>query len=640
MKFDIEKIIEIKNEIDLKKFNCNKPIFYNNYLFHYLIMLNKLDILKLNKHPIHNFNEENLDGFMVAAKYSNYNILEYLLQEYPEYSQNHNSEGLNFINYIDTPSIVISMMKKFVNINWAYLLKFKNEENIEYYKYLLSELNKEDLIWFLKKYNVFSSYYSIYSIIINENIKNNDKINILNNFSDTQINEKNYENIGIIVDLINLENILFIEYFLNRNIDVEYIFNQTTFFITPFYYLLLNIFNNMNDNLINILDLISKKIKLDYNFVNNNGSNYIHLVLKSCININIEINPILKKIINKILTESPDESWNVIDLNKKSPVYYLLKYPVKKYIHYIKDRTLNIDDHILNSATKEWYDELIKIKKLKVVDDIKLDVKKFQHHTKFTATMLDIIIYFIYLSKKYKNLYIPKIHNNIFREDFSWIINYSTGYIDIHPNLNAKINTIRREGQYDYALVFLALNLPNDLKHANILLYDFKNLTIEHFEPFGGDDIESELHTILDEELTWNTGLKYLKPVDFLPKPGYQLLSNENNTYNLKVGDFGGFCLGWCIWYVEHRLNNTNIDVITLNKKTLEKLLKLDYSLTEFIRNYSNKLFNEKYNIIKNICSDNVCIRKQNISNIYLSKEETIKIFNYANEFFGIEEKN
>ena len=198
------------------------------------------------------------------------------------------------------------------------------------------------------------------------------------------------------------------------------------------------------------------------------------------------------------------------------------------------------------------------------------------------------------------------------------------------------INNIRRENNYDYALLFLSQTLDDDLKHANIILYDFKNLTIERFEPYGDDGIESEIDDMLDEELSWNTGMKYLRPNDYLPKPGYQLLSNENNIYNQKVGDFGGFCLGWCIWYVEHRIKNSKIDSIILNKKTLEKMLRLDDSLNEFIRNYSNKLFDEKYKILKNICPENKCINEKAISNLILSNEEIDKIDNYTEQFFNL----
>ncbi len=292
-------------------------------------------------------------------------------------------------------------------------------------------------------------------------------------------------------------------------------------------------------------------------------------------------------------------------------------------------------------ANYDWLTFLNKSKKY-IMDDlnIKLEIKPYEHHTKFTATDVDIILYFIYLENKYKTLYIPNKLSNIKEgnENFPFFINYDTidESIEMHPDINIMINKVRREKQYTHGLLFLGLTLENDLKHANILLYDFKNLTLERFEPYGNDGIINPMDEILEEELTWNTGFKYLKPNDFMPKPGYQLLSNENDLLKLKSGDFGGFCLGWCIWYVEHRLKNSNIDPKTLNKKTMEKMLRLDDSFTEYIRNYSNKLFNEKFKIAQNICFKQECISKKNISNINISKDDEQKIIIYAKQYFGI----
>ena len=643
MKFNIEKIMELKNPKDIEKINMNKPLFYKNYLFHYLIMFDKLDLLKIHKHPVYNFNEDKLDGFMLAAKYNNFKILEYLLKEYPEYSQNHNDDGLNFINFISKPEKLIQLIKKFENINWNYLLKFKNQENIEYYKYLISELEIDELKWFLEKYNNFNSYYTLSAIILNEKLKDTQKIKIFDSFNEKQINEKNFENQGIIIDLINLQNIKLSEYFLERNIDLEYIFKPTTLFLSPMFFLITKIFTEEKIEILEeILELIIKKIKLDYLYINKDGINYVQLILNLTEQFPDFKSKSVSKVIDKILSESPDESWRQINLNKENALFYIIKLPFKKYFDYVKNRKLNLkqindkNETINNDISKDWAEG---IKKLKEYHEDKIDIKieknKYQHQTKFTATMIDIIIYFIYLSKKYKNLYIPKIlDSSNFREDFPWVIAYSTNKIDIHPNLNYTINQIRREGTYDFVLLFLAFNLENNLKHANILLYDFKNLSIERFEPYGNDDINMEVDEILDEELTWNTGLKYLKPSDYLPKPGYQLLSNENDMEKQKVGDFGGFCLGWCIWYVEHRIKNDKIDPKTLNKKTLEKLLHMNDNLNEFIRNYSNKLFDEKYKIMKNICIDGECISEKSISNIYLSTKDQNKIISYAEKFF------
>ena len=66
-----------------------------------------------------------------------------------------------------------------------------------------------------------------------------------------------------------------------------------------------------------------------------------------------------------------------------------------------------------------------------------------------------------------------------------------------------------------------------------------------------------------------------------------------------------------------------------------KKVLSFLLSFMEFIINYSNKLFNEKLKIIKNICPHNNCIKEKVISNLVLSDEITDKIYNYANKFFG-----
>lgn len=63
-------------------------------------------------------------------------------------------------------------------------------------------------------------------------------------------------------------------------------------------------------------------------------------------------------------------------------------------------------------------------------------------------------------------------------------------------------------------------------------------------------------------------------------------------------------------------------------------MLKLDESIVEFIRNYSNTLFNKKLQIIKKICPEYTCVK--NMSNTNLSEKLTDTIYNYANNFFSL----
>ena len=179
---------------------------------------------------------------------------------------------------------------------------------------------------------------------------------------------------------------------------------------------------------------------------------------------------------------------------------------------------------------------------------------------------------------------------------FAWIICYqNSDEYWIHSELNNLINAQRLFKNYDFAFCYLSLKI-NDGLHANIIIYDFNNLTIERFDPYGDTvNFDRELDDILEEELTWNTGFKYLKPSHFLPISGFQVISDELNPYKQKSGDFGGYCLAWCIWYLEHRIKNQTVKPKKLVDKLIKNIILSDNDFMEYIRNYSNNLYNETH---------------------------------------------
>ena len=59
---------------------------------------------------------------------------------------------------------------------------------------------------------------------------------------------------------------------------------------------------------------------------------------------------------------------------------------------------------------------------------------------------------------------------------------------------------------------------------------------------------------------------------------------------NAKLGDFGGYCLAWCFWYIEHRMLNNMIDPVILIRKTLNQFMNMKIKPIEYIRNYANYL--------------------------------------------------
>ena len=100
MKIDLKKIINIKNMKELKSFSLDKPIFHNNYLFHYLILLKNLTALKLLKFSVYIENDDGMNAFHLAAKEYDFDILCHLIETYPDYIYNKNKHGEPFTCYL------------------------------------------------------------------------------------------------------------------------------------------------------------------------------------------------------------------------------------------------------------------------------------------------------------------------------------------------------------------------------------------------------------------------------------------------------------------------------------------------------------------------------------------------------------
>jgi hypothetical protein len=153
MKIDFKKIITIKNKSQLDEFNINKPIFQNNYLFHYLIQLGNLDGLKLAEFPIYIENNDNMNGFHIAAKEYNYDVLAYLIKTYPNYIYNRNSERETFANYIPFEEIT-KVIRNFPDLNWHDLIADGTSIHNQTLKGILINLKFSDLLEFIKLYKL------------------------------------------------------------------------------------------------------------------------------------------------------------------------------------------------------------------------------------------------------------------------------------------------------------------------------------------------------------------------------------------------------------------------------------------------------------------------------------------------------
>lgn len=185
MKIDFKKIIAIKNKSQLEEFDLDKPIFQNNYLFHYLIQIGNIDGLKLAQFPIYIENNDDLNGFHIAAKEYNYDILAYLIKTYPDYIYNRNSNRETFVTYIPFEEIT-NVIRNFPDLDWNDLI------DVIVLKGIMINLKFKNLLEFVKIYDLKPEQNTqyLFAIINNINLKPQEKIKLLANFTDEELNVK------------------------------------------------------------------------------------------------------------------------------------------------------------------------------------------------------------------------------------------------------------------------------------------------------------------------------------------------------------------------------------------------------------------------------------------------------------------
>lgn len=658
MKIDIVKIAKINKKIDLKKYSINKPIFLENYLFHYLIFTDNLKGLKLTKYPIYKINNEGYNGIHLAAHLENYHIVQYLLKQYPEYIYNLTATNENFLHFFSPNNKnYLNLFLKNKKLNWNQLIQQTSKNCKNNLEILMNSGTIKQIMTILKMVNVkfdnFEEIPAFFKLLYNDNLTNQDRQDILN-----YIEKKNKDilkitdNMGsnlIFAAIIN-DNLVMTKFLIKKGLEIDYYTPVNTYnsFKTAYFR------EHKGLNKTKIAKLIWNKIKENHNFneTNKYGENLAYFVL----NFRLLTEKGNYKLEKEIL--SKNDQWNLPNIDKNTSLHLIVQLNFNKYKYLLKDKKLDINYKNKNNqtpidlASSRWTKYITKLSKSytnkeKKNDKLKLINSKYTHSNLFQALFSDIAIFAVYLDKKYNQLYLPKYNKNEIKNivwdegiilpdnflsgnlRFPWVIiwNDEDNYW-IHSYLNQLINSVRINNKYDLSFVFLSIKLPSGGLHANIIIYDFKKNTVERFDPYGNTIyIDNNLDDILEEELTWNTGLSYLGPAQYMPVAGLQTLSDETNSLNQKNGDFGGFCLAWCIWYLEHRISNQSITQKELLKKTRKKLISSDNTIMEYIRNYADKINKQRTQFLKKLD-----IPEKYISNQILSPKHYLKIYQYIND--------
>ena len=263
--------------------------------------------------------------------------------------------------------------------------------------------------------------------------------------------------------------------------------------------------------------------------------------------------------------------------------------------------------------------------------NIYIEDHQFAHYNLYNARDSDIYFYYQILISKHNHLGVPISYTNI---DSSKIINLglitpsniddkndleylkillakttehptlypiniywlnNTNYVIPYNIIDSVLNSINSGKKF----IIMRINIIGQVLHANILLIDVYNKRIIRFEPQGGiakdniNELDDKIYQIFNVDKYFKN-YKYYKPSDYEPINGFQSLSQETNTLNVRKGDINGFCVAWCLWFVEFYIQNTNSKLLTdsnfklLVPKIIKRLINSGYMISEYIRNYAN----------------------------------------------------
>ena len=278
--------------------------------------------------------------------------------------------------------------------------------------------------------------------------------------------------------------------------------------------------------------------------------------------------------------------------------------------------------------------------KMKNGNSIKFIVPPETNITHYSAYSYNYICFLYYILKKYPTIKIPslvpeqvknKTTKNLFLEivndlsngtdDISTFKSLIKDYINHYPPLINHLIIWRSENNFfispyiaegiketldkfpDTKFILFKLTIITEkINHANILIYDVNNNYTERFDPYGkvpfydSTIIDKILGKYFMEQLKDS---KYLSPNETsITGISFQIFSDESNQLNYVENDPIGFCIPWCLWYIEMRAKN-DIEPKILINKAIHEINRKENKIKDYIRNYSNYLDGEKNKILE-----------------------------------------
>lgn len=204
-----------------------------------------------------------------------------------------------------------------------------------------------------------------------------------------------------------------------------------------------------------------------------------------------------------------------------------------------------------------------------------------------------------YLNNKYKNhcVIIPNKKKPYEHTDVSirWIQKKNKeGYLHVPKNFWSEFNKHLSHKDDKRLIVFpFGFTCLKSGGHANMLIYDLHTKTMERFDSagvsysgcLGNTTVDKQIQKLFIDKMGHGFIKKYLKP--FTKHKIFQELQEAEKIKRIPSDPKYGFCSVWACWWSDLRMMNPDIKREKLIEYTLKKFKKLNLSLTEYIRNYS-----------------------------------------------------
>lgn len=610
-KTNLHLAIEKNNFNQVKKYasktDLNKRDNFKNSPLHLAIKGGNLEIIKeLIKYPFDIYLEDE-NGNDIMELLIIYKQAE-IITKYPNYL------------FQDNPDLLFIAAKHYPEIiPWLIEKKAKIQDNQDLENFAMHYIKFHQDIQFLKK---IANYI---------------------NFSQTDIGRNTFAHIYLLFQKdISLD---VIEYLINFNPNFFLNFpNKSSFTILDLIILEHNNFNIFQE-------LINK-----YNPNLNEFDQYANTILHRFATFqpiykDIEWIPIINYLVKK------GSNLNVQNIKGDTPMHYIIKnnIPLSNEIikkcpdFFIKNKQnktpLNLTkkhNDILNkikngSPINKVFKNIIEECQCNKILDIDIIKKKNTDYTIFSGSGLNELMGYVYLKNKYPNLCFVLNKDKMYKKLDNinrYIIDYYSYNIIWDKELIIPGFITKDILKMDCRFIVLPITLipinENESIHANYLIIDTINKTMERFEPHGGLSQNYYATEKLDDDIYNFFGDKrytYYKPIDYIPIVGFQTLqSYENYVFLLnRIGDPEGFCASWGIWYLDLRLSNPDIHPKELVINSIKKLIKVKEQFTDFIRNYSGFLINQRNKLFEKIFKNNKVLVEEK-----LNKSQVKKINDYV----------